>query len=173
MKIITQDAAYVQMYDMMFLHETDIPMPYSIFLKVFGQEITIVNDSNRYDFVKFEEPSEIEYFNDIDWIVDYNSVKDLSKRQIRRLIKKTKEEQKSIAENYNPLPNEEKAKKSEMVSRYDELAYKSYGLNSMLKLKQGRIEMTLPEGIEYPTDHNTTIESTIKKLIKTNNKNIV
>ena len=60
-----------------------------------------------------------------------------------------------------------------MVSRYDELAYKSYGLNSMLKLKQGRIEMTLPEGIEYPTDHNATIESTIKKLIKTNNKNIV
>ena len=62
MKIITEDAAYVQMNDMMHLNQSDLPIPASVFMKVFGQGIVIIDNSNRFDFVKFEESEDIEFF---------------------------------------------------------------------------------------------------------------
>ncbi len=82
MKIITNDSAYVQKNDISYLNLSDLPIPASIFMKVFGNGVTIINDSNRYDFVKFDEESEIEYFKDLDWMIDYNEVKDLSEDEI-------------------------------------------------------------------------------------------
>ena len=55
MKIITNDSAYVQKNDIAYLNSSDLPIPASIFMKVFGNGVTIINDSNRYDFVKFDE----------------------------------------------------------------------------------------------------------------------
>lgn len=62
MKVITEDAVFVQMNDIVFLNSTDLPIPASIVMEVFGKGITIVNDSNRYDFVKFEESTQIDFF---------------------------------------------------------------------------------------------------------------
>ena len=58
MKIITENAAYVQK-----------------------------NDNNRYEFVKFEDKNEIEFFKNLDWMVDYNSVKDLNEEDFLNLEK--------------------------------------------------------------------------------------
>ena len=62
MKIITNDAVYVQKNDMGFLNQTDLLIPVSVFLKVFGNGITIIDDSNRFEFIKFEDKEEIEFF---------------------------------------------------------------------------------------------------------------
>lgn len=63
MKIITNDAVYVQMNDIAYLNSLDLPIPASIYMKAFGMGgIAIINDMNRYDFIKFEEKSEIQYF---------------------------------------------------------------------------------------------------------------
>ena len=78
MKIITDSVAYVQKNDIAFLTQTDRAIPASIFMKVFGNGIVIIDDSNRYEFVEFEAPEEIEFFKSIDWMIDYNEVKDLS-----------------------------------------------------------------------------------------------
>ena len=78
MKIITDNAAYVQKNDLMYLNSSSLAIPGSIYMKVFGWGITVINDRNRYEFVKFEEDSEIEFFKDIDWMIDYNEVKDLT-----------------------------------------------------------------------------------------------
>ena len=59
MKIITSEAIYVQKNDIGFLNQTDLAIPASIFLKVFGNGITIIDNSNRFEFVKFEEEREI------------------------------------------------------------------------------------------------------------------
>ena len=64
MKIINSDSAYVQKNDIAYLNSFDLPIPFSIFMKVFGNGVTIINDSNRYDFVKFDEESEIEFLKD-------------------------------------------------------------------------------------------------------------
>jgi len=57
MKIITSEAVYVQKNDIGFLNQTDLPIPASIFMKVFGNGVTIIDNSNRFEFVKFEEKS--------------------------------------------------------------------------------------------------------------------
>ena len=76
MKIINSDSIYVQKNDIAYLNLSNLPIPVSVFIKVFGNGATIINDSNRYDFVKFEKESEIEYFKRLDWMIDYNEVKD-------------------------------------------------------------------------------------------------
>ena len=77
MKIFKDNSVYVQKNDMVYLNQTDIPIPASIFMKVFGNGITIIDERNRYEFVKFEAPEEVEFFQNQDWIVDYNEIKNL------------------------------------------------------------------------------------------------
>ena len=51
-------------------------------MKVFDRDVIIINNRNRYDFVEFDAPEEIEFFKGIDWMIDYNEVKDLSEEGI-------------------------------------------------------------------------------------------
>ena len=48
MKIFRNDAVYVQKNDIAYLKNTDLSIPASIFMKVFGSGIVIIDDSNRY-----------------------------------------------------------------------------------------------------------------------------
>lgn len=66
MKILTNNSVYVQKNDIAYLYMSNLPISSSIFMKFFGNGATIVNDSNRYDFVKFNNQSEIEYFKGLD-----------------------------------------------------------------------------------------------------------
>jgi hypothetical protein len=99
-KIINSDSAYVQKNDIAYLNSFDLPIPFSIFMKVFGNGVTIINDSNRYDFVKFDEESEIEFFKGLDWMIDYNEVKDLSEDEIIKLAKNIEKEREKNCYNF-------------------------------------------------------------------------
>ena len=153
MKIITNDSAYVQKNDLAYLNSSDLPIPASIFMKVFGNGVTIINDSNRYDFVKFDEESEIEYFKDLDWMIDYNQVKDLSEDEMIKLAESIGEERKQH---------------TNMVTKCDLLEFKFYSLRDILWFKQGHIPMELPEGIDYPEGY--ALEKSVKKVLKRKNK---
>lgn len=168
MKIITNDSAYVQKNDISYLNLSDLPIPASIFMKVFGNGVTIINDSNRYDFVKFDEESEIEYFKDLDWMIDYNEVKDLSEDEIIKLAESIGEEQNKIATTFNSMPEEERKNHADMVTKCDLLEFKFYSLRDVLWFKQGHIPMELPEGVDYPEGYAQ--EKSIKTLLKRKNR---
>lgn len=168
MKIITNDSAYVQKNDISYLNLSDLPIPASIFMKVFGNGVTIINDSNRYDFVKFDEESEIEYFKDLDWMIDYNEVKDLSEDEIIKLAESIGEEQDKIATTFNSMAEEERKNHADMVTKCDLLEFKFYSLRDVLWFKQGHIPMELPEGVDYPEGYAQ--EKNIKKLLKRKNR---
>ena len=51
MKIIKDNAVYVQKNDIGFLNQTDLEIPMSIYLKVFGNGIVLINNKNKYEFV--------------------------------------------------------------------------------------------------------------------------
>ena len=150
MKIVTNNAVYVQKDDMIALNETDLPIPTSIFNKVWGVGITIIDGTNRYEFIKFEEEHEIEYFKELDWIVDYNELKDLDESEFIALGEKAAKEQKEIAEKYNFMTKEEQNKNQALVSRHQMLTFKIYSIRDVLWFKQGHIRFELPEGVEYP-----------------------
>ena len=108
MKIITDIAVYVQKNDIAYLNQTELPLPASIFMKVFGNGIVIIDDSNRYEFVEFDTPEEIEFFKGIDWMIDYNAVKDLSEEETIALGQNIAEEKNGIAQRFNSMPPAER-----------------------------------------------------------------
>lgn len=169
MKIITDDAVYVQKNDITYLNQylslSNLPIPSSIFEKVFGSNIIIIDNSNRYEFIKFDKPEEIEFFQGIDWMIDYNKVKDLSEEEIIALAKSIAEENNEIARRFNSMTPEERKKNINMAFQYELLDFKICSLRDILWFKQGHIKMDLPKGIDFPNEVKQ--EKGIKKIIKT------
>ena len=164
MKIFANDKVYVQKNDIAFLNSTDIEIPASIFLKLFGNGITIIDNRNRFEFVEFDNEKDIEYIRNLDCVIDYDSVKDLTESEIEELGKNISQERNSIAEKYNEMSEEERMKNVGMVTECDMLEHKMFSLVEIFKFKHGIIEMTLPEGIEYPADIKR--ENKLKKMLK-------
>lgn len=145
MKIITDNEAFVQFNDLEFLQSTDLAIPASIFLKVFGNEITIIDDRNRYNFVRFTEAEDIEYFKQLDWMVDYNETKDMSEEELISLIEKTLGEMDSIANEHDSIPASQAKKRCELAKTFSLLEFKVYSLRDILWYKQGHISLNIPE----------------------------
>lgn len=165
MKIITSDAVYVQKNDIIMLNHTDLAIPASIFMQVFGSGIVIIDDSNRYEFEKFEEKDEIVFFNKLDWIVDYNEVKDLDENQIIEMGQSIAEQQNDIARKYNGMTNEERKKNSQLVMEHELLGFKMNSLRDFLWFKQGHIQFDLPDDISYPDGYQKTEEKGFQKIL--------
>ena len=73
MKIFNEEKSkrvvYVQRNDLAMLDASSLVVPGSCLIT------GLVDDSNRYDFVRFEDPRVVEFFEGIDWIVDFKSLK--------------------------------------------------------------------------------------------------
>ena len=171
MKIITNDAIYVQKNDIAYLNNTNITIPASIFMKVFGKGIVIINDLNRYEFVKFEDKKEIDFFKQLDWIIDYEDVRNLNEKEILKLARTVADEKAKIALEFNKMSEKEMAANTDMVDEYELLKYKLYSLRDVLDFTRGELKFNLPEGVEYPTYYQVKEEKGIKRLFKKINKN--
>ena len=145
MKVIYDNCVYVQKNDMAYLEASDLPIPASVFTRVFGNGITIIDDRNRYDFVLFKEKAEIDFFKGLDWMVDYNELKNLSEEEIIKLAENTNEERNEIVATYNSMPVEERQKHGDMVTKCDLLEFKFYSLRDILWMKQGHISINIPK----------------------------
>ena len=145
MKVIYDNCVYVQKNDMAYLEASDLPIPASVFTRFFGNGITIIDDRNRYDFVLFKEKAEIDFFKGLDWMVDYNELKNLSEEEIIKLAENTNEERNEIVATYNSMPVEERQKHGDMVTKCDLLEFKFYSLRDILWMKQGHISINIPK----------------------------
>ena len=159
MKVITNNTAFVQKNDIAYLIQSDLEIPTSIFMKVFDRDVIIINNRNRYDFVEFDAPEEIEFFKGIDWMIDYNEVKDLSEEGIIKLGQSIVKEKNRIAQKFNFMEINERKRNMGMVTQCELLDFKMYSLRVFLWLKQGHIKMKLPASVKTETG--------IKKLVKT------
>ena len=154
MKIITDTAAYVQKGDLNYLDSLNIQTTYSIYLSVFDWGKTRLTEENQYDFYKYDEKEDIEYFKNVDWMVDYDEVKDCSCEELKRLVEAIKDEIENIADRFNNMKQKEKKKNEGLSMRCRLLAYKAHTLNEFIKYKTGEINFELPEGFEI--DRNET-----------------
>lgn len=154
MKIITDNAVYVQKNDIAYLINTDLAIPASIFMKVVGIGIVSIDDNNKYEF-----------FKGVDWMIDYNEVKDLSEEETIALGQSIAEEKNNIAQRFNSMKPEERKENMNMVFQCELLDFKMYSLRDVLWFKQGHIKMELPEGVDLPVGFEQ--EKGIRKLIKT------
>lgn len=148
MKIITEKEIYVQKGDILFLDMQGIKAPASISSKIDFKLNQNMSDKEKREFVSFYTLEEINFFKRIDWILDYDSVKNLSEQEI---IDKT--------QSVNEMLSANKSKKeNEMID------YQVYALRDYLWSVQGLIYIDLPDCIKKDTE--IIEEKGMKKLVK-------
>ncbi len=164
MKIINGDEVYVQKNDMIYFFRfmrmingdyirynyCSLPVPVSTFSKVFGRGPVIIDDSNRYDFVKVDDKAEIEFFDGLDWILDYNQVKNMPKDELVKMGQSMLDERNEIANRFNSMSLEEKSNNGYMIDKCEMLEYKIQSLRDFIWFREGDLNMKLPSGVDYP-----------------------
>ncbi len=156
MKIITEDAVYLQKEDIAYFNQflntyedkNDIPK----FMRLFRHEIFILTEKNRYDFVEFRNKEEIEYIKTIEWIIDYNNTKDMTIEQITEYCQQILKERYRIADEYIAMSEEEKIENRTMAIQCAIYEYVINSLASMVYFKMGDIKMKLPKKVRYPKE---------------------
>lgn len=140
-----KEAVYVQMQDIMYLsNETNMQIPASIFMKVFTG-ITIVNDSNRFNWVKFDDEVEVKFFKELDFIIDYNQYKDLTDEQLEEEGNKVAEKANEIAEKWNKMTEDERKENSTLLEEHHNLGYTLKFLSEVYDVKHHKRTMPFPE----------------------------
>ena len=165
MKIITNNMMYVQQNDLYCLYFYNIPMPEVVQKKIISKnynDIISMSIIKKNKFVACNDADVIEYFKNIDWIVDYNQVKDLSAEEIIELRKSITQEINKKEDKFFTLPPDER--NLNMLFQCQLLYLKNNSLNQLLLFKQGKIKIKLPEDIDYPDD--MVSKNSIKRLIK-------
>ncbi len=140
-----KEVVNVQINDIAFLsNATDIAIPASIFTKVFSG-VVIVDDSNRFDFVQFEEPLEINFFKSMEWIIDYNKYMAFSDEELEKQFNEEVQAIDKIVDTYNAMSKEEKSKNQHLILDYECRKYKVDFINQIGLVKEGKSEISIPE----------------------------
>jgi len=151
MKIVLEDKVYVQNNDLsQLMHAMEgKAIPASIINKVFGQ-VFICCDDNRYEFVEFVEPEEIEFFKELSYSVDYMAVKDLTEDELIKVGSSIIEQRNTIALRYNEMTVEEREANSDLRTECDLLEFKMMSIRDIVWLKQGHLKMKFPKDVKGP-----------------------
>lgn len=157
MKIVLDKEIYVQKKDLDFLISRMDEIPDTIIRKIFLPGQTIIDSCVKYDFVKFDDPSHIEFLNSIKWILDYSDVKDLNDDELIELRAAYGKERDALVKRYNlmclaektgTLTDSEKEEKARVYDEFVGLSYKAQSVTTFLWYKQGDTEMVFPDGVE-------------------------
>ena len=165
MKIVTYNKAYVQTKDvsnlMGIVEEKQTSQP--VFNKIFSNSFPCDN-SNKYEFIEFSLPEEIEFFKKIDCLVDYLELKNLTEKELVQYENTIISKRNDIIKRYNAMNYQEKIANAKLLKECEMLNFKMYSVRDVLFYKKGIIKTTLPDiGIE---DQVFKEEKGIKKLIK-------
>ena len=142
MKIFNEEKSkrvvYVQRNDLAMLDSSSLTIPGSCLIT------GLVDDSNRFNFVRFEDPRVVEFFEGIDWIVDYKSLKGKDDEAFADAYNEVVSEMNSIAQSYNGLLEFERKDHQDMIERYELLEYKKNSICSIYDALNGKIDMPFP-----------------------------
>lgn len=176
MKIFRNEAVYVQKNDVAYFNKFDEPILASVYVKLFSEPVNIINDRNRYEFIKYEEAEEIEFFKKQEWILDYDTVKSLSEEELIKLGCSFSDKLNELASVINN-PSTLKDTAKELYEQYQKLQYKMYSLRDYIWFKKGMLDMKIPEEIEsekpkvQETEKPKLFQKIFNRLKKGENKN--
>lgn len=155
MKIMRENALYIQKIDLEFLKYYYRILPEDISNMIFSNPEINLDDLSKYDFLKIEDPQVIKYFQNVDAIIDYNSIENYSIDELGEIGKKYNIEFDIIARQLYTT-NKSDSKYAHILSQYKELNYKIKTLVDIIDYKNGLLILNLPGSKE---------KSNIKKLI--------
>ena len=136
-----KEVVYVQLQDIMYLmNDTDLSVPASIFVKTFG----IVNDKNRFNFLKFDKEDEVEFFKKLDFIIDYSKYRDLTDEGLEQAVKKFRTKANNIVDKWNSMTCEERENNSNLLFEHQNLEYVIMFIQEVYNVKHGVRVMEFP-----------------------------
>lgn len=147
MKIITGNCVYVQKNDLAYLQSSSLPIPASVLL-VIVKDGFCVNNVNRWEFVKFEGENFIDYFKGLDWIADYNEIKDMDENELIACEQSFADQRKSIIKDFSEMSEDKRLNSKDQLINLDLLGYQLEFLKEFILSKKGLIRMALPDGIK-------------------------
>ena len=154
MKIITKDCAYVQYTDIAELIDalivTKAECPQSVLETCYGTTFTC-NSDNQFEFMEFYNEDAIEFFKNLNYIVDYDDVKETSEQALADYSNSLAFNRNKMIQTYNQMSKQKQDEYQEDVKlRTRLLDHKIQTLEQFRLFKAGKLRMDLPEGIEYP-----------------------
>lgn len=173
MKIIENNKIYVQKKDIKFLNTSPfyIPIPSSLLSIIYDEKIREIDDVSKNQFIEFSSPEEINFFQSIDWIINYDEIKDLGEREIFNVALNLAQNKNDILSKFSYMSKKTKIRNANLLIECDLIDFKIYSLKEILAFKKGLIQIELPKGVKYPNDYAGNNKNIIKKLVKRmNNK---
>ena len=148
MKIITNNSAYIQIKDLEKLFNSSLKIPKSIEYSVYLSSNNTTNSLDKNDFISFNNPSDIEYFNNINWMIDYNKLKDYSLIKLIKLAKKIEREQEKVSKVIDEFAIIKNYIDPKYFEQYELLDYQLYSLFDIIKYKLKPLQKKLPKEIQ-------------------------
>lgn len=161
MKIVTDEEILVQKKDLISLLYDGNQMPQSIVETIFEGGYIVVDGNNKNDFVRFTLPSEINYLNNIKWILDYSSLKSLTDEELKRLEDVFVKRHAKVKEKYLAMPEEEGERKKFFAFQIRSAEYQLLTIEDFKEHKDDPIKV-----VNDSTPEATKKESGIKQFIK-------
>lgn len=169
---------YVQKEDLMNLCDTT-RVPQSIYEKY---KYSFIDSNNLKDFIEFSDPVDIEYLNNIDWIIDYREYSIKLEDELTELARHYETKINDIALTYNDMSKKERIKNYPLKLEHDHLTYKYYSILNMIKIKKNIEKIDLPKVADYkgftfedaihPYILKTTLDNNIYIIERKDNKPI-
>lgn len=143
MKVFKNGKVYVQNEDLILILRSGELVPTSVLEKFYGNGPVIIVQDNMEDYVEFEETDQVEFFKRLDWIVDYDEVKNLSTEELEKLYDATKDEMVKIRNKYSDLSQNDDCYEKDSI-RFELLGNKLYSLSKIQYFKARKLELALP-----------------------------
>lgn len=144
MKLINNGCVYVQLNDIVQISGLVSGVPRTVYTKAFQGKSNIIDDSNRYKFVKYDEPDEIIFFMNQYWIIDYNQFKNKTPEEIQEYAHSLFLEEQEIVDEFNNLPESEQDKNYSMLREHRLLRHMFVDLKLISDYKDGILNMEIP-----------------------------
>ena len=160
------EKVYVQMNDMIYVNNLVSSIPATIFIKVFGHGITIIDDSNRFDFVSFDLPHEIEFFRNIDWIIDYNEYINLTIKELNDKYNILYDKLLYFSRKIDSMTEEELDDNCDIYKQHEQISYMLKSYIEIQKIKLGRKKLNFPWDVKEEPKGKGQLKSFFKKITK-------
>ena len=138
MKVILGKSLYVQKKDIIFLNLVDVLLPESIAFELDG-----INIENENEFVKIDDVNVIDFFMNLDFIVDYNLYRNITIDEYYMVDLDLLFQLKKMENEYERLVIDDDLKKLYLIDETKKIEYKRNEMMNILKFRCGDISVML------------------------------
>ena len=165
MKRFIENKLYIQISDIIFLLSGEYAVPESLHEFLFTKYKVIDNSKSGNEFVCFDNPDDIEYFNNLSFITDYDIYMRVSMDILENIIENITCKKRQIELRINNIKNPSK----ELKEKYKIITLKATDISNIYLYRTNKINLDIP-GEKYEPLLIKEIKHTIGRR-KQNEKN--